>query len=84
MRPDRDRAHAPERPNAAPATPLPAAKAVTLPTQEAGNGPAAERLTVRVEGIFVPTEQPLPIGTIVTLQLKLSDAAPPMTTMARV
>lgn len=85
LRPERDRAHAPSRASAAPAAPLPAAELHALPVQEPGAaaGPA-ERLTVRVDGIFVPTDQPLPVGTIVTLLLKLSEDAPKLTTLARV
>ncbi len=85
LRPERDRAHAPSRPSTAPGAQLPTAELHALPIEEASAAPGPnERLAVRVDGIVVPTEQPLPVGTVLTLQLKLSEDAPKLTTLARV
>jgi DNA-binding response OmpR family regulator len=46
--------------------------------------PDVASLEVRLNGIFVPTDQPLAPGTVVTLQLKLSQAGPHLTALARV
>jgi DNA-binding response OmpR family regulator/Tfp pilus assembly protein PilZ len=55
---------------------LPASPGPVLPTNDV--------LEVKLNGIFVPSNQPLPVGTVISLKLKLSDAGPGLTTMARV
>jgi DNA-binding response OmpR family regulator/Tfp pilus assembly protein PilZ len=41
-------------------------------------------LEVKLNGVFVPTDRVLPVGTVVALKLRLSDNGPALTTMARV
>lgn len=45
---------------------------------------AGHTLEVKLNGIFVPCERPLPVGRVLSLKLKLSDAGPDLTTLARV
>jgi DNA-binding response OmpR family regulator len=42
------------------------------------------RIDVRVTGLFVASADPLPVGSVVTLNIRLSEVAPPLTALARV
>jgi DNA-binding response OmpR family regulator len=44
----------------------------------------ARRIDVSLTGIFVTTKDPLPLGTVVTIDMRSSDGAPPLTALARV
>ena len=43
-----------------------------------------QRVDVALSGVFVATNEPLPVGSVVTLNVRLSAHAPPLTGLARV
>lgn len=43
-----------------------------------------QRVDVSLSGVFVATNEPLPVGSVVTLNVRLSADAPPLTGLARV
>jgi DNA-binding response OmpR family regulator len=56
-------------------------QALLVDSLEAGKSPVLE---IELASIAVPTASPLAVGSVVTLHLRLSPTAPPITTLARV
>jgi DNA-binding response OmpR family regulator/Tfp pilus assembly protein PilZ len=49
-----------------------------------GRSREAQRIDVELSRLFLPTNEPLPVGTVVTLNIRVSEDAPPLIGLARV
>jgi DNA-binding response OmpR family regulator len=58
-----------------------AAELLALPIEA---GEPSSTLSLRLRGLFVPTERPSPVGSVLTLQLSWFEGAAPIQTLARV
>lgn len=59
-------------------------KAELQASVRSGRPTVTRRLDVSLSGIFVATNEPMPVGTVVTIDIRLSEGAPPLTSLARV
>jgi DNA-binding response OmpR family regulator len=50
----------------------------------AGRAREAQQIDVELSRVFLATDEALPVGTVVTLNIKISEGAPPLTGLARV
>lgn len=53
-------------------------------TPVAGRGADLRRIDVDLSGVFIATDEPLAVGTVITVNIRLSETAPPLTGLARV
>jgi Tfp pilus assembly protein PilZ len=49
-----------------------------------GRSREAQRIDVELSRLFLATNEPLPVGTVVTLNIRVSEDAPPLIGLARV
>jgi DNA-binding response OmpR family regulator len=53
-------------------------------TPVSGRAREAQKIDIDLSRVFLATDDALPVGTVVTLNIKISDGAPPLTGLARV